>query len=1318
MWLLTALISLFMAMVPEQVKATHAAGAELTYRSLGGMMYEVDAIFYRDCGGTPEPGNITLTYRSASCSYSRTALAVKVTGVNGQEITLPCTAAPSSCNGGLSTGIRKWIYRAIITLPFACSDWTFSLRVCCRNCVVTTIQSPCSTGSELYVEAGLNNVLAPGNSSPVYGNSPIAFVCLGQNFNYNQGTYDIDGDSLSFELITPKTSATGEVTWVAPASAQAPLTSSTPFTINPLNGDINFTPSMNQIGVMAIRVNEFRNGQRIGSTIRDMQVYTQNCFNTIPYASGVNGTNSFVINACAGQQLCFDIQTGDNDTAQNLSLSWTTSIPGAVVTQTGGPQPVLHFCWTPTLADVNRIPKNFTLLVRDDACPQNGTQSFAYSIFVGNAEVAVTTNDPVCGGTATGSAAISGTPVAGYSYSWNVVPVQTGLTASGLSSGNYSVTAVSPDGCSATASFVINDPSSPMEATAHAIGTVTCQSGNIGVAEVTISGGFSPYTFLWSNGATTSQISQLSAGTYTVTVTDVNGCTSVSSATILQQSGTVSLAVTNVNMVACHGAGNGSAVALPSGGSTPYNYQWSHGATNASVSNLQAGLYTVTVTDANGCTAVQSIQITEPSSAVQAVASVVSNVRCNNGNNGSVSVQVSGGNTPYSYMWSNGSFGQNLNNLPAGNYSLVVTDADGCSDSLQVSVIEPQQPVVLSLLDLQHLTCGQNTGGSISVQASGGTGILNYLWSNGSTTPSISGLAAGTYTVTVTDANGCEVLSAFTVTGSATVVSVSANQVQNVLCFNLSNGSIDINATGDQPLTYLWNNGLTSEDLQNLHAGIYTVTVTDVNGCTALQSFTITQPLAPLIPVLNLMDSIDCFGDTASISVSISGGTSPYQYQWSNGSSSQLMQTPNAGVYTVTVTDSNGCNAIISSDITAPVNPVVGTLVVLSQVKCHGNTDGSLTMNAAGGTAPYTFYWSNGATSEMLSGLTAGNYTVTVTDFNGCTYSESVQIQEPAELAVSSQITSVDCMGNEPGTITLNATGGAAPYTYHWDNGATSSVITSSLPDTFSVVVTDINGCSIQSNYMISGEQNLHLEMDSLFVICVGETVTLTVDSLTATTYQWYYEGNILNGATTNSFTTPAAGNYHVIAVNQCGEIKSDTARVDVKSIGNVSVSNMQIICPPETASLFATGGVTYSWSPASFITFTNIPDPVVSPPTSTTYSVDITNEFGCKTTLSTNIAVACDSLLIPTGFSPNDDGVNDGYVIDGIEEYPGNKLWVYNRYGKLVYKATDYANTWDGVSNVNGLYMGTKLPTGTYFYILDLNDRSKPKAGFIVLRH
>src|SRR5688572_1555990 len=188
-------------MCSKNANATHAAGADLTYQCLGGLVYQVECTFYRDCDGSAEPNTVTITYKSASLGYSRTAIAQKVLVNNGNEITTPCMASLSSCNGGMSAGIRKWVYRAVITLPSATTDWVFSYKVCCRNCTISTIQSPCATSSELYIEATLNNLLAPGNNSPVFNNAPVAFVCLSQNFNYNQGVFDADGDSLVYELI-------------------------------------------------------------------------------------------------------------------------------------------------------------------------------------------------------------------------------------------------------------------------------------------------------------------------------------------------------------------------------------------------------------------------------------------------------------------------------------------------------------------------------------------------------------------------------------------------------------------------------------------------------------------------------------------------------------------------------------------------------------------------------------------------------------------------------------------------------------------------------------------------------------------------------------------------------------------------------------------------------------------------------------------------------------------------------------------------------------------------------------------------------------
>ncbi|HMT29025.1 MAG TPA: hypothetical protein PKD91_07085, partial [Bacteroidia bacterium] len=304
----------------QEVNATHAAGSDMTYRCLGGNQYEVEVSFYRDCAGIDAPAVITVFYRSVSCGFNQNVTATQVPN-SEVEISVPCSSSASTCNNGITTGIKKFIYRAVVNLPAACSDWVFSYSICCRNCSITTIDDPCGNSSNLYVEAKLNNLIAPCNSSPAFSNNPIAFVCVGQNFSFNQGVYDADGDSLSYSLIAPKTSATTSVQYLPPATINEPIASSTPFGLNAVTGDINFTPSQIQIGILAVLVQEFRNGQLIGSVIRDIQIYSTACFNTLPVASGINGSNSYSATICPGQQLCFDIFTDDADANQTITMT-------------------------------------------------------------------------------------------------------------------------------------------------------------------------------------------------------------------------------------------------------------------------------------------------------------------------------------------------------------------------------------------------------------------------------------------------------------------------------------------------------------------------------------------------------------------------------------------------------------------------------------------------------------------------------------------------------------------------------------------------------------------------------------------------------------------------------------------------------------------------------------------------------------------------------------------------------------------------------------------------------------------------------------
>ena len=1303
----------------QQVQATHAAGADLTYTSLGGLVYQVDATFYRDCNGTLEPGNVTISYKSASCGFTRTALANKIPNDNGSEITMPCATAPSTCNGGNSPGIRKWIYRAIITLPAACSDWMFSYRICCRNCTISTIQNPCASGSEIYIESALNNLAAPENNSPQFSNAPIAFVCLAQNFNYNSGVYDVDGDSISYELIAPKTSATTEVTYIAPASAQAPVISSTPFLMNAITGDINFTASTLQISVMAVRVNEFRDGVLIGSTIRDIQVYTQNCFNSIPTASGINGTTNFITNACAGQQLCFTINTADADSNQIVNVSISNPITGSVISNIAGTRPSVQFCWTPGTNEISTNPRTFTVTVYDDACPFSGIQTFSYTIFVQGLTLSTTSTNPICFNGNSGSAIVTASGNGPFSYAWNTIPVQSTQQATGLHSGTYSVTVTDGSGCSATSSVNIYDPQASITAACVVTGMNSCQSGNNGSIQTNITGGVAPFSYQWNTGAATSSLNGLAAGIYTVTVTDASGCSTNANGSIQQSAGAVSATISTSANVLCHGQNSGSIQLAVTGGTLPYSFQWSNGATLQNISGVAAGNYQVTITDVNGCSTSTSATVTQPTQPLQLVQTALNNVSCYGGNDGSININVSGGTGGYSYNWSTGVNTSAINNLIAGVYSVNVTDANGCSSTMQVTIPEPALPISVVPLSIVNISCNSGTVGAINISVNGGTAPYTYLWSNGSVTEDLNNLQAGNYSVTVSDANGCTQLTSYTITdNSATIVANAVNH-QNVLCFNGSSGLIDLNVTGGQtPYSFLWSNGYTTELISGLQAGSYSVTITDANGCEALFTYEILQPSSPLIPQIQISQPITCSGGTnGALSLQLTGGTPPYNFLWSNGSTSQNSTGLINGIYTVTVTDANGCNAIMSQQLSQPNNPLILSLNSLTGSSCD-SASAILTSTVAGGTSPYNYLWSNGASASQIAASQAGVYSLTVTDSTGCVAFASLQSSGAANLLqVTGVVSQPNCNNGNMGAIVLNVSGGLPGYSFVWSHGVIGSNLNGLPSGIYSVTVTDSMGCFVTKNFEIFDNTSISLHLNGSSTICVGEMVTMWVDSISGSTYQWFYSGTPLNGATTNTFTTPASGIYTVAVTNSCGTIVSNQIEISVRSVENAVISNNQIICPPESVQLYASGGVTYVWTPTNNITFASVPDPIVSPTVSTTYSVTITNEFGCKTDLSVEIGVMCDSLLVPNAFSPNGDGTNDGYVIDGIENYPGNKLWVYNRWGNLVYKTKDYRNDWDGTSNISGLYMGKKVPSGTYYYILDLNEGSKPKSGYLIIR-
>lgn len=1195
----------------QKAFATHAAGSDIKYRSLGGNQYEIEVTFYRDCGGVAEPADITVNCKSVSGSSNFNVTCTKVTPGNGIEITVPCVSSNSTCNGGTTTGIRKWIYRGTVTLPSQRADWVFSYNICCRNCSITTISNPCASNSVLYIEATLNNILAQGNSSPSFSNIPIAFVCIGQPFNYNHGVIDANGDSLKYELIAPKTSATNNVSFISPASVTTPIASSTPFALNSVTGDFNFTPSQLQIGVMAIRVKEYRNGQLIGSVIRDMQIYTQTCSNNLPTITGINGTTNFSATICPGQSYCFTVSSADLDASQVVTMTTNNGIPGASYTITGGNRPTLTFCWTPTNADISLNPKTFTVTVRDNACPNNGIQTYSFNIFVPSPYFNLTSTNINCNGYTTGSATATPVYSGNYTYLWN--NGSTSSSISNLAAGTYTVTATDISGCSAAQSVTITEPTG-MTLTNTQVNP-SCGNVNNGSVDLSVTGGIAPYSYLWSNGATTQDISLVGSGTYTVTVTDGNNCTKSLTAT-LSNSYAISATATATD-AACFGQNTGSVNVNITGGTAPISYSWNNGASTQNLSNTAAGNYSVTITDANGCTATASASVAQPTETITCTLSKT-DILCNGNPTGSITSSTSGGTAPYTYVWSNGATTADITNLSAGTYTLTVTDSHNCTKSATVTITQPLAGLEISNSSTDIKCHGESTG-NINTTTAGGTAPYTHLWNTGATTSSLSNIAVGTYTITTTDANGCSATQTVNISEPAASLSGSMNST-NINCNGDQSGIAGITVTGGTtPYNYQWNTGAITSQITNIGNGSYTVTVTDQNGCQLTNSTTLTQPSAALSLSISSTD-VSCYNlGNGSITTQVSGGTAPYNYAWSNGSSSPNLSDINNGTYTVTITDANGCSTTDSKFISQPSAALAGTLTS-TNVACNNTNSGSITLDVTGGTSPYSYNWSNGTTTANNNTLVAGTYTVTVTDANGCSFTQSATLTEPSTpLSVTETHQNINCLGNGAGAISAIAAGGTTPYTYLWSNGTTTAENTYLPEGTYTLTVTDQNGCTASISATITQPSGyLTSSGNTTNINCFGGNngaIDVTTTSGTAPyTFLWS------SGETVEDLSNLSAGDFTITITDANGCLLINQYHVtQPESALAGTIASTAALCFAEATGvldLTVTGGT----SPFNFAWNNGATTEDLSALATGTYSVNITDANGCTTSASANV--------------------------------------------------------------------------------------------------
>lgn len=814
----------------------------------------------------------------------------------------------------------------------------------------------------------------------------------------------------------------------------------------------------------------------------------QNFCVTVP-TSNTPPTASFTV---ADNIICTNATASFTNTSSNAPTNYSWSFPGGSPSTSSAANP-------PAISYSTAGTYNVVLTVSN----ANGSNTYTCNSCItvtGGPSVTFSGSNPTCNGSNNGSI----TPTASGSYTPFTYDWGGGVTTANrtnLTAGNYSLTVTNSQGCSTSANTTLTQPSALI---ANLTKSNQACTGGFGNATVAPTGGTPPYMVNWSNGQSGMSIGFLNPGNYTVTIADANGC-STSQTFNIAAATAMNIAVTS-NPILCNG-GTGGATASVTNGTGTFTYSWSNGQTGATINGLPAGTYTVTATNSNGCSGTASVTLSNPP--LLGVVGTVNSILCAGNLSGSITLAVSGGTGNRTYAWSNGATSANINNLGAGNYSVVVTDANGCTKSQSFTVTAPQ-PITINGV-VTNIACGGQSTGSVVTNVTGGTGNKNYLWSTGATSPSINNLSAGSYSVMITDANGCSVSQSFAVSSPSPLQ--TNLQSFNTSCGGETGSAIVAPSGGTPPYNVNWNGANPAA----LPVGSYGVTVTDNNNCSATSSFTIQQSSS--LGVVAQASDVSCYGlSDGSANALISGGTAPYTYTWSNGIGTSAISGLSAGVYTVNVTDSQGCTGSAMAAINQPQN--ITADIQSNSVSCFGMSDGSIIITAAGGTGSLNMTWNNGETGFILVGLSADTYTGTITDANGCNTSVNASVTEPSALSANVVLVSSEtCSGND-GAVSISIDGGNPDYIIQWSNGSSETVATQLSAGDYTVDIADMNGCSVNLQVNVPYDCTQQLATTRLIDSDCGITGVETGYILTCVTvpgaqsYQWKFanvSGQILS---------------------------------------------------------------------------------------------------------------------------------------------------------------------------------------------------------------
>ncbi len=858
----------------------------------------------------------------------------------------------------------------------------------------------------------------------------------------------------------------------------------------------------------------------------------------------------------------------------------------------------------------------------------------------------------------------------------------------------------------------------------------TCSTCN-GSATVTVTPS-GAYTYSWApSGGNAATATGLCPGTYTVTITQPPCVTYTQVVTIANNGSAVNVSSVPMTNVTCFNASDGSFTANASGGTGPYTFVWSPAvtttttATSSSATGVGPGTYSVTVTDANGCTGIQTYTITQPP-ALTAAASATPTT-CNQ-TNGSVSIVTSGGTGAPTVVWTPGGYTTTtVNNLGPGTYNVTVTDANGCTATSSATIAPSTS--LSAVPTSTDLLCFNDLSGTASVAITGNSGPVTYVWNpNVSITNSATGLSAGTYVVDATDPTGCTVSTTITLTEPPLLTTAVGGF--NVSCFGVCDGQIVvIPAGGTGNYTFAWNNGCTQPSCNTVCAGNYNVTVTDQNGCTSSGTTTVIEP--PQIVVTTSYDTAHCGQADGNAYASAIGGTGAFSYLWLPNTTDSTLANVVGGAYTVIVTDINGCADTIPVTVINQAG-VVASMGPITSVSCFGGADGDATATFTGGNGPYTYSWSPGnATTPNATALPAGTYVVTATDADGCTSTATATITEPPALTIQVTATpSVVCVGTP---VTLNATpgGGTPTYTVGWTPGnliGATQTITPSASGCYLALLTDANGCiDTASTCVVVNPMPVALVIgDSLSgcaPLCVNFSDISTVASGTITGWAWDFgdQGTATTQNPSHCYIFPGQYSVTLTTTTNGGCVNAIVMNnyIDVYGIPTAAFS----ASPQPTTELNPTvyftdlsiGASVWTWTFGDLAaSSSSLQNPSFTYPGPGCFDVllEVESSNGCTDTSMQEICIDADvAIYVPNTFTPNGDGINEMFFAQGIGIDNDNfEMWVFDRWGNLIFYTDDMNDGWDGTVQGNP----TLCQEDTYVWKIKCKDMLDKKHDLI----